>query len=122
MPIIKRFFRFLGNCLGWSLRSLFHILKKSLRYIAIGLILIIGFIIWLGGNILLLVLEAFVGFCILFLKAFGWITVKLLGLTKDIGEKIGEFSDTFFEGVAEIFREEERELENQLVTIRLELD
>jgi len=57
----------------------------------------------------------------LFLKGFSWLTVKTLGLTKDFGENLGEWTEGFFEGISDVFAKEEQELEQQLIKIKIEM-
>ena len=120
MRLLKSLFRSIGRLLGWFLYNTFVILKRLSRYILILLAVVILGILWLLGHVVLIFLTFLCSVFILFLKGFAWLTVKLLGITKDFGNKLGEYTECFFDGITDIFKKEKQELDSQLLTIKIE--
>lgn len=120
MAMIKSVFRLFGKGIGVLLYNILLFLKRSFRYIVIFLAVIVLGILWLFGHIALILLTFGCSVFVLFLRGFAWLTVKLLGITKDFGEKLGEYTESFFDGITDVFKKEEQELNAQLLTIRIE--
>jgi len=121
MPLIRNFFRLIGKIIGWTLEKIYNAIKKLFFYLVICLLFLSGILLTFFGNILLIVLTFICSLFILFLKGFSWLTVKTLGLTKDFGENLGEWTEGFFEGITDVFAKEEQELEQQLIKIKIEM-
>ena len=119
--MIKKIIRYIGKIFGIFLKSIWSTLKKGGHYFLILLVLIIASLFVFVGNVVLLILSVLGSLLILGLKGFAWITTKTLGITKDFGDKLGEYSEEFFQGIQDTFKKDKDELEEQLISIKLEI-
>lgn len=120
MALIRNFFRLIGKAIGFILHKIYNAGKKLFFYFVICILFLSGILIAFFGNVLLIGLTFISSLLILFLKGFAWLTAKTLGITKDFGNNLGDWTEGFFEGISDVFKKEEQELEEQLITIRLE--
>lgn len=120
MPLVRNLFRLIGKVIGFILKKSYNAIKKLFFYFAICLFFLSGILLTFFGNVLLILLTFLCTLFVLSLKALSWITAKSLGFTKDFGKTLGEWTEGFFEGISDIFKKEEQELEEKLITIRIE--
>lgn len=103
--------------MGESLRKGWHAGWKLAFWLGLLLLLVIGAILALIGNIFILVLGFFLNLCILFLKFFAKFTERLMISTKWASTKVADYTESFYEGVTSTFKKEENYLEEEMSRI-----
>lgn len=115
--VITQIFRWWGRRVGWILQELWNGIKAAAKLLGLLLIIIVGTILAFVGQLVLLVLGALVALCIACLKAFAWFTERLMMTTKWFGSKLNDYTESFYGGIAETFREQEDALSDEIALI-----
>jgi len=112
--VFKRVARGLGVIAGKILHSGWHGFWKLMFYLCVALCFFIGIILAFLGNVIVLLLGFILTLCLYFLKAFAWLTKNLMITTKIASEKVGAFTDYFFEGMTSVLKQEREYLEREI--------
>lgn len=111
---LKRFIRFSGRAIGRLAEITLRGFFKGLFYVGIGLFLLGGIILALLGNILVLILGFLLTLCLYALKAFAWFTEQLFLTTKWSGRKVGDYTESFFDGISDVIKQENESVEHEI--------
>jgi hypothetical protein len=112
--VFKRIARWFGRRFGWFLNIGWDGFKAFAKWIGILLLIIIGAILTFAGELVLLILGAILTIFIFLLKAFAYVTEKLMVTTKWFGSKLSDFTENFYDGITDIFKKEEELLNREI--------
>lgn len=119
--MIRQIAGWLGRRVGWGLKSSWEIFKGIAKWFGFLLIVIIAAILTSLGQFVLLFLGALGALCLIFLKGFAWLTYRLMIGTRWLGSHVTTFTENFFQGVLDTFKQEEEFLSREIqLTIKLE--
>ena len=116
MAILKRIGGWLGRRVGWGVRTTWEIIRSILKAIGILCLIIIAAFLTFTGQFVLLILGGIVALCVILLKGFAKITYHLMVGTKWLGSHVQDFTENFYDGVMDVFTQEEEFL-NREVTL-----
>lgn len=114
---LKRLFGFFGRMLGTILRYLWNKGERILFWGLVGSVYLIGIILAILGNFLVLGLGAIAALLVYLLKGFAWFTYHFMCTTKWISGKVSEYTESFFDGISDVFKKEEEHLEREIKLI-----
>ncbi len=114
---LKRLSRFAGRIVGRASELTLRGFFKGLFYVCIGLFLLLGIILAFLGNVIVVFLTFISTVCLYFLKGFSWLTEHLFLTTKWSGQKVGDYTDAFFDGIADVFQKENEKVEKEIKSV-----
>lgn len=116
--VFKRIPRWLGRQFGKLLegfgRLSYRITARAVYLGGLLLVLIIGIALTFLGNLVLLFLGALITLLIALLKLLAVASEKLILGTKWFGEHVIEFQKNFFQGITDVFKQEEEFLNREI--------
>jgi hypothetical protein len=121
MAILKRIGGWLGRRVGWGVRTTWEIIRSILKALGILILIIIAALLTFMGQLTLLILGGIVAVCLILLKGFAWITYHLMVSAKWLGSHVQDFTETFYDGVMDVFTQEEEFL-NREVTLLISVE
>ncbi len=111
---LKRIIRFFGRVVGGILRYVWEKGERIVFWLAIACFYLLGIILAFLGNVIVLGLGAVAAFLVYALKGFAWFTYHFMCSTKWISGKVSEYTETFFDGIASTFKQEEENLDREI--------
>lgn len=118
---LKRIVKWSGRRVGWILREGWSAFKGIAKWFGILLLVIIGTLLALVGQVIVVILGGIVALCYAFLRVFAWITFKLMVTTKWFSSQVTDYTDSFFDSIKDTFSQEEDFLRREIhLTINLE--
>lgn len=111
---LKRMFRFFGRIAGRILHYAWNKGERLIFWAAVALFYFLGIILAFLGNVLVLGLGAVAALLVYLLKGFAWFTYHFMCSTKWISGKVSDYTESFFDGITSIFKQEEENLEREI--------
>lgn len=100
--------------IGTILRFFYSKGERILFWLLVACVYLLGIILAILGNFLVLVLGATAAILVYALKGFAWFTYHFMCTTKWVSGKVSDYTESFFDGITNVFKQEEENLDREI--------